>query len=161
MEEVGCILSRFAYNQVMPECTAKKPLQVLYNSWEAVDFRVICEKQIQLARQAAELGVELFVIDDEWFGKRDSDHLGLGDWYVNRKKFPDGLKPLIDEVKKLGMDFGIWIEPEMVNENSDLYRRHPEWIYRFPTRTVLEGRYQYMLDMTNSGPVLIQIRWTG
>lgn len=143
------ILSRFSHEVVMPESTAKKVLPILYNSWEAVDFRVTCEKQMKLAQKAAALGVELFVIDDGWFGKRDSDHLGLGDWYVNREKFPDGLKPLIDEVKSLGMDFGIWIEPEMVNENSDLYRQHPKWIYRYPTRTVLEGRYQYMLDMTN------------
>ena len=147
--KASCILNHFAHSQIMPERTRKKPLQVLYNSWEAVDFHVTCEKQMKLAKKAAGLGVELFVIDDGWFGKRDSDHRGLGDWYVNREKFPDGLTPLIDEVKKLGMDFGIWIEPEMVNEDSDLYRQHPDWIYRYPTRQVLEGRYQYMLDMTN------------
>ena len=143
------ILDYFSHSLIMPEKTEKKPLRILYNSWEAVDFRVTCEKQMELARKAAALGVELFVIDDGWFGKRNSDHMGLGDWYVNQEKFPNGLKPLIDEVRKLGMDFGIWIEPEMVNEDSNLYRQHPDWIYRYPTRTVLEGRYQYMLDMTN------------
>ena len=152
-------LDAFAHRCVMPKETEKKPLRVLYNSWEAVDFRVTCEKQQALAQEAAKLGVELFVVDDGWFGQRDSDHLGLGDWYVNRKKFPDGLKPLIDTVTGLGMDFGIWIEPEMVNENSDLYRAHPDWIYRYPTRPVLEGRYQYMLDLTNPEVIAFTIDW--
>ena len=143
------LLHRFARECVMPSETAKKPLRVLYNSWEATTFDVTCEKQMKLADQAAKAGAELFVVDDGWFGQRSSDHLGLGDWYVNPEKFPDGLKPLIDHVKELGMDFGIWIEPEMVNENSDLYRAHPDWIYRYATRPVLEGRYQYMLDLTN------------
>lgn len=152
-------LNRFAHRCVMPKETEKKPLRVLYNSWEAVDFRVTCEKQQALATEAAKLGVELFVVDDGWFGQRDSDHLGLGDWYVNKKKFPEGLKPLIDTVTDLGMDFGIWIEPEMVNENSDLYRAHPDWIYRYPTRSVLEGRYQYMLDLTNPEVISFTIDW--
>lgn len=139
----------FARKNIMPESTAQKPLRVLYNSWEATTFHVTCEGQMELAKRAARAGAELFVVDDGWFGQRDSDHLGLGDWYVNQEKFPNGLKPLIDCVKDLGMDFGIWIEPEMVNENSDLYRAHPDWIYRYATRPVLEGRYQYMLDLTN------------
>jgi len=142
-------MSAFAHHHVMPKESAKKSLRVLYNSWEATTFDVACEKQMILAEKAAAIGTELFVVDDGWFGERDSDHAGLGDWYVNAKKFPDGLKPLIDRVKELGMDFGIWIEPEMVNEDSDLYRTHPEWIYRYETRPVLEGRYQYMLDLTN------------
>ncbi len=152
-------LNVFAHRHVMPKKTADRALRVLYNSWEAVDFRVTCEKQQALAHEAAVLGVELFVVDDGWFGQRDSDHLGLGDWYVNQKKFPDGLKPLIDTVKSLGMDFGIWIEPEMVNKNSDLYRAHPDWIYRYPTRSVLEGRHQYMLDLTNPEVIKFTIDW--
>lgn len=142
-------LSLFARRHVMPQDKAEKPLRVLYNSWEATTFDVTCEKQMELAKKAAALGTELFVVDDGWFGERNDDHAGLGDWYVNPKKFPQGLKPLIDCVKSLGMDFGIWIEPEMVNEDSDLYRAHPDWIYRYETRPVLEGRYQYMLDLTN------------
>lgn len=142
-------MSQFARDIIMPRETADKELRILYNSWEATTFQVNCSNQCALARKAADLGVELFVVDDGWFGERSSDHLGLGDWYVNQEKFPDGLKPLIEEVNSLGMDFGIWIEPEMVNANSDLYRAHPEWIYRYHTREVLEGRYQYMLDLTN------------
>lgn len=143
------LLHRFAHEYVMPRSSAAKPLKVLYNSWEATTFDVVCEKQMELAQKAAEAGAELFVVDDGWFGMRSSDHLGLGDWYVNRQKFPHGLTPLIDCVKNLDMEFGIWIEPEMVNEDSDLYRQHPDWIYRYGTRPVLEGRYQYMLDLTN------------
>lgn len=143
------LLHRFAHSCVMPQATKDKPLRVLYNSWEATTFDVECKKQMELAKKAAEAGAELFVVDDGWFGQRSSDHLGLGDWYVNPEKFPEGLKPLIDHVRALGMDFGIWIEPEMVNENSDLYRAHPDWIYRYQTREVLEGRNQYMLDLTN------------
>lgn len=142
-------LAKFSRKCVMPKETADKTLRVLYNSWEATTFAVTCENQIELAKTAAELGVELFVVDDGWFGERSSDHLGLGDWYVNRDKFPDGLTPLIQKVNELGMAFGIWIEPEMVNENSDLYRSHPDWVYRYQTREILEGRYQYMLDLTN------------
>ena len=88
--------------------------------------------QKALADKAAKLGVELFVMDDGWFGKRNNDHAGLGDWYVNPQKFPQGLKPLIDHVNGLGMDFGLWVEPEMVNADSDLYRAHPDWVINFP-----------------------------
>lgn len=153
-ENMSNTLSNFAHRHIMPKSTAEKTLKVLYNSWEATTFDVTCEKQIQLAEKAAAIGTELFVVDDGWFGQRSSDHLGLGDWYVNPAKFPNGLKPLIDHVKSLGMDFGIWIEPEMVNRNSDLYRAHPDWIYQYNTREVLEGRYQYMLDLTN--PEVVQ-----
>lgn len=146
-------MHRFAHECVMPDLTAKKPLRIIYNSWEATAFDVTCSGQMELARRAARAGAELFVVDDGWFGQRHSDHRGLGDWYVNPEKFPQGLKPLIDCVKALGMDFGIWIEPEMVNEDSDLYRAHPDWIYRYETREVLEGRYQYMLDLTNPAVV--------
>jgi alpha-galactosidase len=142
-------LAAFARRNIMPKTTAERPLRVLYNSWEATTFNVTADKQIKLADKAAAIGTELYVVDDGWFGQRSSDHLGLGDWYVNPEKFPNGLKPLIELVNGLGMDFGIWIEPEMVNENSDLYRAHPDWIYRYATRKVLEGRYQYMLDLTN------------
>lgn len=143
-------LSKFSRKKVIPKETADKTLKVLYNSWEATTFDVTCKNQMELAKTAADMGVELFVVDDGWFGERSSDHLGLGDWYVNPQKFPNGLTPLIDKVNELGMDFGIWIEPEMVNKNSDLFRQHPNWVYQYKTREILEGRYQYMLDLTSS-----------
>ncbi|MWV43992.1 alpha-galactosidase [Paenibacillus sp. HJL G12] len=121
--------------------------KILYNSWEATYFDVNEENQKQLAEKAAKLGVERFVVDDGWFGKRNDDNAGLGDWYVNKTKFPNGLTPLIDYVKSLGMDFGIWIEPEMVNPDSDLYRLHPDWVYHFPDRPRTEGRNQLVLNL--------------
>jgi alpha-galactosidase len=80
------------------------------------------------------------VIDDGWFGQRNDDHRGLGDWYLNKQKFPNGMKPVIEKVHSLGMDFGIWVEPEMVNPNSDLYRQHPDWAMQFPNRQHTEQR---------------------
>lgn len=142
-------MSRFARKKVMPASTADQVLPILYNSWEAMTFDVNCTQQILLAEKAAQIGAELFVMDDGWFGKRNDDFAGLGDWDINPQKFPNGLTPLIDRVKELGMKFGIWIEPEMVNKDSDLYRSHPEWVYRYETREILEGRNQIMLDMTN------------
>ncbi|RKP53965.1 alpha-galactosidase [Cohnella endophytica] len=126
---------------------ARQPRKVLYNSWEATEFDVQAEEQIKLARHAAKLGVERFVVDDGWFGARNSDRAGLGDWQVNPRKFPNGLRALIDEVKGLGMEFGLWVEPESVNPDSDLYRNHPEWIYRFPTREGTQLRNQHLLNL--------------
>jgi alpha-galactosidase len=103
--------------------------------------------QIALAERAAQLGVDRFVMDDGWFGQRKDDHAGLGDWYVNPVKFPHGLKPLIDKVHSLGMDFGLWVEPEMVNPNSDLYRNHPDWVLNFPGRPRTEQRNQLVLNL--------------
>lgn len=133
---------------LMPRSFAAKELPVLYNSWYATYFDVKCEEQKKLAQKAAELGVELFVVDDGWFGTRTDDTKGLGDWYVDPGKFPGGLSELISHVKGLGMRFGIWIEPEMVNPDSELYRNHPDWVYRFKNREILEGRNQYVLDLT-------------
>jgi alpha-galactosidase len=121
---------------------------VLYNSWEAAAFDVNSADQISLARKAAPLGVELFVMDDGWFGQRHTIFDGLGDWYVNPEKFPDGLQPLIDEVHSLGMQFGIWFEPEGVNPPTRLYAEHPEWIYQVPGRPSEVSREEYLLNMT-------------
>lgn len=121
---------------------------VLYNSWEATEFKVNCDEQIKLAKKAKDIGVELFVVDDGWFGERDSINNGLGDWYVNRKKFPNDLNPLIEEVKNNGMKFGIWLEPEMVNPLSQLYKEHPDWIYHFENRPTDTSRGQYVLNIT-------------
>ncbi|HQR79833.1 MAG TPA: alpha-galactosidase [Actinomycetota bacterium] len=130
-----------------------RPRPVLYNSWEATNFAVTAEGQIALAHKAAEIGAELFVVDDGWFGRRSPGadggiHDGLGDWWVDPQKFPDGLTPLIDAVKGLGMDFGIWVEPEMVNPGSDLFAAHPDWIYAEPGRSPDEARGQYVLNLT-------------
>lgn len=121
---------------------------VLYNSWEATEFNVSCDEQIKLAKKAKEIGAELFVVDDGWFGERYGIDNGLGDWYVNRDKFPEGLNPLIKEVKNMDMMFGIWVEPEMVNPKSKLYKDHPDWIYHFDTRVSDTSRGQYVLDVT-------------
>ncbi|MCA0458370.1 MAG: alpha-galactosidase [Chloroflexi bacterium] len=121
--------------------------KVLYNSWEATFFNVDVESQKRYAEIARDLGVELFVVDDGWFQGRDLDNAGLGDWWPDAKKFPDGLKPLIEHVNGLGMDFGIWVEPEMVNPDSDLYRAHPDWVIHFPNRTRTENRSQLILNM--------------
>jgi alpha-galactosidase len=103
--------------------------------------------QKALAEKAAKIGVERFVMDDGWFGARNDDHAGLGDWVVNRQKFPNGLQPLIKYVNSLGMDFGLWFEPEMVNPNSDLYRKHPDWALHFQGRPRSEARNQLVLNM--------------
>ena len=121
---------------------------VLYNSWEATEFKVSCDEQIKLAKKAKEIGAELFVVDDGWFGERHGIDNGLGDWYVNEEKFPNGLNPLINEVKAMDMMFGIWVEPEMVNPLSNLYKEHPEWIYHFDSRESDTSRGQYILDVT-------------
>lgn len=121
---------------------------ILINNWEATYFDFNSEKLLHIARQAAELGVEMFVLDDGWFGARNSDNEGLGDWYVNEQKLPGGLTPLIKEINNMGMKFGIWIEPEMVNENSNLYRAHPDWAFSAPNRHPMMGRNQLVLDFS-------------
>jgi alpha-galactosidase len=145
--EASRLLHGYERTHVLP---SRKPRPVLYNSWYVTLFDVNFENQRDVARVAADLGVELFVIDDGWFGQRKNDRAGLGDWYVNRDKFPDGLDPLIHCVNALGMDFGLWIEPEMVNPDSDLYRAHPDWVYHFPNRPRSEVRNQLVLNMARS-----------
>ncbi len=125
---------------------------VLFNSWEATNFDVTADGQVALAQKAAGVGAELFVIDDGWFGRRNPDenggiHDGLGDWWVDPVKFPKGLQPVIEEVHRLGMQFGIWVEPEMVNPQSDLFAAHPDWIYSEPGRSCDEARGQYVLNL--------------
>jgi alpha-galactosidase len=145
--EASRLLHRFERDRVLPGGTNAALRPVLYNSWEATEFKVDEQGQERLAEKAAALGVERFVVDDGWFGARDNDHAGLGDWVVNRRKFPNGLKPLIDKVHGLGMSFGLWVEPEMVNRDSDLYRAHPDWVLNFPGRERSEGRHQLVLNL--------------
>jgi len=124
--------------------------KVLYNSWEATTFNVDEASQSALAEIAAKMGVELFVMDDGWFHKRNLDNAGLGDWWPDEIKFPNGLGGLIQKVNALGMDFGLWVEPEMVNPDSDLYRAHPDWVIHFPTRARTEMRNQLILNMARA-----------
>ncbi len=145
--EASRILHRLQQEAILPK---PRPRPVLYNSWEATGFNVSEQGQIPLIERAAKIGVERFVIDDGWFGQRKDDHAGLGDWYVNPQKFPNGLKPVIDKVHSLGMDFGIWVEPEMVNPDSDLYRKHPDWAMHFPGQPRTEMRNQLMLNLARA-----------
>ncbi|MBG0857100.1 alpha-galactosidase [Streptomyces spinoverrucosus] len=131
---------------VLPRADELAP--VLYNSWEATGFDVAEDGQKMLAKRAAALGVELFVVDDGWFGARRSDRAGLGDWTPARDRFPHGLGPLADHVHGLGMRFGLWVEPEMVNPDSDLYREHPDWVLHLPGRPRTEMRNQLVLDFS-------------
>ncbi len=145
--EASRILHRLQREAILPKGPDPKPRPIIYNSWEATGFDVNEAGQLALAEKAAKIGVERMVIDDGWFGQRVTDHAGLGDWYVNNKKFPNGLKPVIDRVHALGMDFGIWVEPEMVNPDSDLYRKHPDWAMNFPGRPRTEARNQLLLNL--------------
>lgn len=124
-----------------------KPRPVHLNTWEGIYFEHNPNYIMQMASRAAELGVERFIIDDGWFKGRNDDHAALGDWYLDKLKYPDGLMPLIHHVKELGMEFGIWVEPEMVNPDSDLYRRHPDWILALPGYSQPTGRNQYVLNL--------------
>ena len=121
---------------------------VLINNWEATYFDFNTEKIVKIAEKAASLGVEMMVLDDGWFGTRNDDNQGLGDWTVNCEKLPGGLDPLIGQIHALGMKFGLWIEPEMVNENSNLYRTHPDWALTLPGRKPAMGRNQLVLDLS-------------
>lgn len=124
---------------------------VLINNWEATEMYFTEEKILRIAKTAKDLGIELFVLDDGWFGNRDNDKSGLGDWYVtNFKKLPGGIKGLADKIENMGMKFGLWIEPEMVNKDSNLYRNHPDWIIRTPGRGSSPSRNQYVLDFSRS-----------
>lgn len=121
---------------------------VLLNSWEASYFDFNGESLYRLAEQASELGMEMLVLDDGWFGKRNDDYSGLGDWYVNQEKLGESLGSLIEKINGLGLKFGIWFEPEAVNEDSDLYRSHPDWALAIPGRNPVRARYQLVLDFS-------------
>lgn len=125
-----------------------RPRPILLNNWEATYFKFDEHKILDIAAKAKEEGVELFVLDDGWFGERDDDYRGLGDWYVNQKKLPSGIKGIAEKIEALGMKFGLWVELEMVNKNSDLYRRHPDWIIGDPQRFDCHARHQYVLDFS-------------
>ncbi len=125
-----------------------KPRPSLVNNWEATYFDFDTDKLLSIARKASESGIEMFVLDDGWFGKRDSDTCSLGDWTVNEQKLPGGLKRLSEEIHRMGMKFGIWMEPEMVSPDSDLYRAHPDYALKTPGRAPALSRHQLVLDLS-------------
>ena len=129
-----------------PWAGRRKP--VLLNHWEATELHFTAERLVEIAREAPALGLELFVLDDGWFGARSDDNAGLGDWFVNEEKLPGGLSALEKRLKALGLALGVWIEPEMVNEDSDLYRAHPDWVLQVPGRRPARGREQLVLDFS-------------
>ena len=132
------IRSKFKYE--------KRP--ILINNWEATYFDFNTDKLLDIAREAKKCGIEMLVMDDGWFGKRNSDNCSLGDWKVNEKKITGGLKHLVDEVNKIGLQFGIWFEPEMISPDSDLYRAHPDWAIQIAGREATQSRNQYVLDLS-------------
>ncbi len=129
-----------------PYLHKKRP--ILINNWEATYFKFNADKLADIAREAKKRGIEMLVMDDGWFGKRDSDNCSLGDWVVNEEKLGCSLKELVDRVKAEGLKFGIWFEPEMISPDSDLYRQHPDWAIRLPGRTPTQSRAQYVLDLS-------------
>lgn len=129
---------------------AQKVRPVLINNWEATYFDFDHDKIVSIAKKAAEVGVELFVLDDGWFGKRNFDNCSLGDWYVNETKLPGGLRVLANKINDMGMDFGIWVEPEMVSPDSDLYREHPDWCLHTGTGKRYQSRDQLVLDLSRT-----------
>ena len=138
----------FIRNHIMPAASLE-PHPVVLNTWEACYFDIDEEKLIDFAKEAKKVGFDMLVMDDGWFGARNDDRAGLGDWYENREKFPNGLASFVRKIKAAGVDFGIWVEPEMVNPDSELYRRHPEWAIRVQNREPLRSRHQLVLDMSN------------
>lgn len=140
-------MHRFVNHHIVPRYWRCRHRPVLYNNWEGCMFDFDQRRLMGLAKRAKKMGCELFVLDDGWFGQRNHDKAGLGDYHVNRKKLPKGLEGLSREVRKLGMEFGLWFEPESVNQDSDLYRAHPDWALTDDFTPVL-GRNQLLLDLT-------------
>ena len=140
----------FINDNIVPQYWRRKDRPVLYNSWEGCMFSFTESKLLSLARKAKKLGCELFVLDDGWFGARNDDHAGLGDYSVNRKKLPGGIEGLARRVHAEGLQFGLWFEPEAVNPDSDCYRAHPDWVLSSPGSKELYGRNELLLDLTKA-----------
>ena len=148
LSELSCLFHRIIRENICPEQFRNIKRPVLMNNWEGTYFDFDDEKIMEIADSAAEAGCEMLVLDDGWFGERNDDHAGLGDWVVNKNKLRSGLARIADHVESLGMKFGLWFEPEMVNEDSDLYRTHPDWALTDPDRKPVMGRDQLVLDMS-------------
>lgn len=143
-------MHRFVQNHIVRGEYQWKERPVLVNSWEAAYFDINEENLLALAKKSKDVGAELFVMDDGWFGHRNDDRSSLGDWQVNLQKLPDGLQGLSEKIHDLGLDFGIWVEPEMVSEDSKLFQAHPDWALEIPGRPHSEGRNQRVLDLTRT-----------
>lgn len=141
---------RFINNHIVRGRWRDKVRPVLLNSWEAAYFNINESRLLKLAKAGKEVGIELFVMDDGWFGRRDDDTSSLGDWTADTRKLPNGIKGIADKVKALGLSFGIWVEPEMVNVNSSLYRQHPDWTLEITGKPHSEGRNQRILDLSKT-----------
>ncbi len=141
---------RFLKQHLMRSGFVHRKRPVLINSWESLYFDFDEKKLLELARRAKMAGVELFVLDDGWFQNRDSARSSLGDWQADRRKLPDGLSGLAEKLNSLGLQFGLWIEPEMISPDSELYRKHPDWIVRVPQIDPVQYRFQYVLDLTKT-----------
>ena len=144
---MSALMHRFVTDHIVPEYWRERERPVLYNSWEGCMFDFDQKRLLDLAKRAKNLGCELFVLDDGWFGARNDDTAGLGDYNVNMKKLPNGMSGLSERIQKMGMQFGLWFEPESVNEDSDLYRAHPDWALTDGYPAIL-GRHQLLLDLT-------------
>ncbi len=142
-------MHRFVRSHIVRGVWRDRPRPVLLNSWEACYFNINEKSLVSMARSAKDLGVELLVMDDGWFGERDNDSRSLGDWTPSAKKLPGGLRSLAEKVIAEGLQFGIWVEPEMVNTDSRLYRKHPDWAMAIPGKRHSEGRTQRVLDLAN------------
>lgn len=146
---ISANMHRFINSHITPKQWKGKSKPVLVNSWEAMYFNITEKKILELADKAKEIGAELLVVDDGWFGKRDDDTSSLGDWWVHKTKFPDGLRPTADKVREKGLLFGLWFEPEMISRNSELFREHPDWALGNQNRDpIILGRNQLVLDLT-------------
>ena len=146
--ELSNIFQNCIRNHVCRGKYARSPRPVVLNSWEANYFDFNGQSIISLAKEAADLGIDMVVMDDGWFGKRDDDNSSLGDWTVNEQKLGMSLKELVDTVNSYGVGFGLWVEPEMVNEDSELYRTHPDWAIHVKNRAPIRGRNQLLLDFS-------------
>lgn len=142
-------LHYFVRNHILRGEWQNKSRPILINNWEATYFNFDENKLLALAEEAKKVGIELFVLDDGWFKGRNSDSSSLGDWEVDKNKLPNGLGNLIDKIHSMGLKFGLWFEPEMINEDSDLYRLHPEYVIQIKERELIYGRGQFVLDLSN------------
>lgn len=142
-------MGEFVENHIIDQKWKRKPRPIVFNNWEATYFDFDEEKLIELAKSGKELGMECFVVDDGWFGKRDSDRSSLGDWSVDDRKFPSGIASFAKKIHQLGLQLGIWFEPEMISPDSELYQNHPEWVVKHPYERFSMGRGQYVLDFAN------------
>ena len=135
-------------NHLIRSSYLHKKRPILINNWEATYFKFNEKKLLDIAEEASKLGIEMLVMDDGWFGHRENDDSSLGDWFVNEEKLKGGLNKLVEDVKKTGMSFGIWVEPEMISPDSELYKKHPDWALQIPEREITQSRAQYVLDLS-------------